>query len=110
HEGGLLPAHARYTASSQATRRERASRRSLRAHDRRLFVLRIASLVALCLFAIWAVFAWDAGAIDFVTMGWTLPLAFALAFILTREFRFQGKVVSVFEMMMLLSGQLHLGA
>jgi hypothetical protein len=84
--------------------RERLTR-SLREHDRSVFVLRIASLVALCLFAVWAVFAWDAGAIDFVTMGWALPLAFALAFILTREFRFQGKVVSVFEMMMLLSGQ-----
>jgi hypothetical protein len=63
-------------------------------------------LVALCLFVLWAILAWRAGAIDIVAMAWISPLAFLLAFILTREFRFQGKVVSVFEVMMLLSGQL----
>jgi hypothetical protein len=62
-------------------------------------------LVVLCLFVLWAILAWRAGAIDIVAMAWISPLAFLLVFILTREFRFQGKVVSVFEMMMLLSGQ-----
>jgi len=67
--------------------------------------LRLISLVALPVFLVWAVFAWRAGAIDIGMMAWMVPLALLFAFILTREFRFQDKVVGVFEVIMLLTGQ-----
>ncbi|HEX9324286.1 MAG TPA: hypothetical protein VF913_19530 [Xanthobacteraceae bacterium] len=84
--------------------RDRLTHR-LRAHDRMISALRLISLVALPVFLVWAVFAWRAGAIDIGMTAWMVPLALLFAFILTREFRFQDKVVGVFEVIMLLTGQ-----
>lgn len=73
-------------------------------HEKHLSYWRTGAWVVLAAFAVWFVFAARAGAIDWATLPWIVLLAFGLAFFLTREIRWQGKVVSVFEILGLLGG------